>query len=794
MTCEEAHDALSALLDGEEPGRAAHAVDAHVQHCAACHGWRREAAALSRRLRLAIAPPVPDLTRAVLAAVAVDRRSRMWRDLPATRVALAVIALAQGIFAVLVLLGHEHQASVHLARELGSFQIALAVGFLTAALRPHRAAGLALLTGAVAVLLTLTAGLDVVQHHANVLDELPHLLAVGGSMLLWRIGAGSSGQGVMGRGLTGRLAVGRFARIVGQLIRTPKPPRKHPGTAQRLAALALVCGVLTGTAVLGAVPADAHATLSSSTPSAGTVLPRAPEQVLLTFDEPVTTLLDAIRVLDASGHRVDVGGTHHPKGDGGKVAVGLQAGLSRGSYLVDWQVVSADSHPIRGTYTFSVEAAGAVAAASADTSSPVVGLLLGLTRAATFASLLLLLGGGFFLALCWAGGLRRSIVWRLLWLGWAAGVIGAVGGMLLEGPYAVGEPLSQALSGGLLTTVAGTPYGHALLLQLAVLLGAAGLLHSVNRGGVRGRRALLVGGGLGTAYALGVALAGHAGAGTQRGLALLADLGHLTAMSAWVGGLVFLSVALLPTRHLGDLSVAVPRFSRIAFGSVVLLVATGSYQAWREVGSLDAALDTAYGRILLVKLGFVVLLVGLGAISRAWVRRHYPLPVVHAWVDAPTTESEPVNQAPSATIALSRFRRSVIAEVAVAAVVLAVTAALVATEPARSAYRPATAATVQAGPVQVQVSVVPTATRQLEVHAYVFDSSGAPVAVPELRAELSLPSQDLGPLALNLHSTGPGHFAAETVSVPIAGQWTLAFRVRTTDVDQYSAAIPLTVR
>jgi copper transport protein len=787
MTCEEAREALSALLDDEEPGRPAEAVNAHLLDCSACLVWQEEAATLSRRLRLSLAPPVPDLTGAVLAAIEVDRRARMWRDLPATRVALVLIAVAQVVLAAPVVLGHDHEAPVHVARELGSFQLALAVGFITAALRPHRAAGLAPLTGAVAVLLLLTGALDLGHHHTDVLDELPHLLAVGGSLLLWRIGSGSDGHG-----RTWQMAIRGANKLASR--RRRRRPEKCPDAGRRLARLAVALGIVTVSAVLGAVPANAHATLSSSTPAAGTVLTTVPEEVLLNFDEPVTTLEGAVRVLDASGRRVDQGTIRHPGGDGSEVAVDLAPGLIRGTYLVDWRVVSADSHPVSGSFTFSVGAAGAVASVSADNNGPAVGLLLGMSRLVTFAGLVLLLGGSIFLVLCWADGLRSATVQRLLWSGWGAGVIGTAGGLLLEGPYAADEPLSQATFGRLLAAVATTPYGHALLWRLAVLLAAGRLLFAVTRGGARGRWVLFAGGGLGAAYAFSVALAGHAGAGTERGLALLADSMHLTAMSAWLGGLAFLSVALMRTSRLDHLAVAVPRFSRLAFTSVVLLVVTGGYQAWREVGSFDAALATPYGRLLLVKLGFVLLLVGLGAVSRSWVRRLYPLPVVHAWVDTPTTESESQNQTPSPVDQLRSFRRSVLGEIAVALVVLAITAALVAAEPARSAYRPATATTVQAGPVQVQLSVSPTGPRQLEVHAYLFGRDGAPLAVPEMTADLSLAAQDLGPLNVPLLDAGPGHYIAETVSVPIAGEWTLEVHVRTTDVTEYSTTIPLTVR
>ena len=49
---------------------------------------------------------------------------------------------------------------------------------------------------------------------------------------------------------------------------------------------------------------------------------------------------------------------------------------------------------------------------------------------------------------------------------------------------------------------------------------------------------------------------------------------------------------------------------------MVLIVATGVFQSIRQVGSFYALFHTIYGRTLLVKIALVVLLIGLGAISR----------------------------------------------------------------------------------------------------------------------------------------------------------------------------------
>lgn len=87
---------------------------------------------------------------------------------------------------------------------------------------------------------------------------------------------------------------------------------------------------------------------------------------------------------------------------------------------------------------------------------------------------------------------------------------------------------------------------------------------------------------------------------------------------------------------------AVRRFSRIAFGSVAVLAATGIYQSWRQLGSWSAFTGTSYGQLLLVKIGLVVVLVGIAWISRRWTARLSQAPATKAVKAAKTSAATPV--------------------------------------------------------------------------------------------------------------------------------------------------------
>src|SRR5207244_4292813 len=79
-----------------------------------------------------------------------------------------------------------------------------------------------------------------------------------------------------------------------------------------------------------------------------------PPQVTVTFSEHVSFGSGYLRVVDSKGRRVDAGSVEHPGGDGSKVTVGLRSGLPDDSYIVSYRVVSSDSHPIGGAFSFVV--------------------------------------------------------------------------------------------------------------------------------------------------------------------------------------------------------------------------------------------------------------------------------------------------------------------------------------------------------------------------------------------------------------------------------------------------------
>jgi predicted anti-sigma-YlaC factor YlaD len=187
MDCDRCRAAISASLDGEDPGLPEEVVRAHVDGCADCRRFASGAEALHRTARVAPATPVPDLTDAILRSigdepVVVERDDRT----DFLRLALAIVAVIQLTMAIPALvLGDDAGLPTHVARHLGSFALALGVGLLFVAWKPERAAGLLPVVAAVVICLVGSSVLDIVQGRAAPGAEVSHATELVGLVAVW---------------------------------------------------------------------------------------------------------------------------------------------------------------------------------------------------------------------------------------------------------------------------------------------------------------------------------------------------------------------------------------------------------------------------------------------------------------------------------------------------------------------------------------------------------------------------------------------------------------------------------
>jgi methionine-rich copper-binding protein CopC len=112
---------------------------------------------------------------------------------------------------------------------------------------------------------------------------------------------------------------------------------------------ALACAL----ALAGAQDVRAHAFLDHAAPSVGSTLRAAPRQIRLWFTEEIEPAFSTIEVLNAAGQRVDEGSSRVDPNNATILGVALKP-LPPGTYKVIWHVVSVDTHPTDGSFSFTV--------------------------------------------------------------------------------------------------------------------------------------------------------------------------------------------------------------------------------------------------------------------------------------------------------------------------------------------------------------------------------------------------------------------------------------------------------
>jgi methionine-rich copper-binding protein CopC len=117
----------------------------------------------------------------------------------------------------------------------------------------------------------------------------------------------------------------------------------------RLFSALLLCAL----AFAGARGASAHAFLDHAAPSVGSTLREPPSVVRIWFSEAVEPAFSTIEVLNAAGQRVDQGVVSVDPNDPAILGVALKP-LPPGTYKVNWHVVSVDTHPTDGSFSFTI--------------------------------------------------------------------------------------------------------------------------------------------------------------------------------------------------------------------------------------------------------------------------------------------------------------------------------------------------------------------------------------------------------------------------------------------------------
>lgn len=416
--------------------------------------------------------------------------------------------------------------------------------------------------------------------------------------------------------LTGSGAAARNAR---------RQPRR---LIRLLTILTIVLGAVMGI-VAGGGQAWAHATLLQSSPAADAELDSSPESIVLTFNERLEDGLYYIRVLDRDKRQMT---NNKPVMSDDRTQLSLQLPpLPKGTYLVSYHIISADGHPVDGTYLFAVgekldELAGGTNPEAEHLhyekdpfrSFGILDVLLFAARILYY--LLLLAFTGWLLWLRWTPRLApaareklRGAAVRLQ----QAYVIGFIVWMWSQLPSLIGDSGAD----GLIYFFTRTTTGYAWIASLALALLSFAVLY---------RRGWL--------DLLWVSLVwfakswlGHAAAYGPRSETLTLDWLHLAGASIWAGGLLML---LYLWRH--DKEEAkrfYPAFSNAALLMILLLAVSGIFMVFIFLPDVTYVLETTWGLLLLVKTGLVIL-VALTALCIRWAFRKDRPRGIGAWMRA----------------------------------------------------------------------------------------------------------------------------------------------------------------
>ena len=536
--------------------------------------------------------------------------------------------------------------------------------------------------------------------------------------------------------------------------------------------------------------ASAHAYLVKTVPSPSAILDVPPRSVALTYDEAVEPRFAIISVTNARGEQLTTAPVQRSPANPDTLVVPLQRHLPSGWYLVYWRAISVDGHPVQGGFTFAVgpNPGPPPQFVIPNISETATATNLLVARWLMFLSVMVAIGLFVFRALI-ARPLVRRVEGASLRPVSIACVIATAAALVAVSVYldvatAVDSLRSPFDVASLVPLFRVTAFGRAYVdlgICMALFAVAAGIALWVDRPH-REHRSLAELFALGGALAVAASvllipgLAGHAGQTAPRGLSLLLDWLHLVSGSVWLGGLVGLLIlwgSLPAGRRVPGLAVCVPRFSNVAFVSVLMLLATGVGATIIHIPILSALWTTSYGVAILVKVGLLTAAMLLGAVNLLRTKPRLVAARERSELGEPTARL---------------LRRTVSGETLLvsAAVLAAAVLSSLAPPAAALAQLGATLATVGPGHVAavvhqrgytLKVLVDPNTVARDNSFALEVTKNGQPVTGADVTLTFEMLDMQMGNEEYQLTETRPGIYSHTAPALVMTGRWGLLFSI-----------------
>jgi copper transport protein len=551
---------------------------------------------------------------------------------------------------------------------------------------------------------------------------------------------------------------------------------------------ALIAAVVAA-ALAAPASAWAHAALLHTTPSASVVLNRPPKQVAMNYSEAVEPRFAIVSITDAAGRRVAAGPPGRSPTNPDTLVTKLKQ-IGEGWYLVYWRVISADGHPVRGAFTFAVGPNPGPApqfpipSLSETAATPQLLVARWIVFLSTMSAI-----GLFVLRALTARPLVRVLRGTslralnvALWVSLAVALVATPIYVLLATAQFAERSVVEVAA--LVPLLRSSAFGRGYLdleLTLALFALAVAVCMWVDRS-ERPQRSVagllaLTGALLAAAACLIVpGAAGHAAQTAPRGLSLAFDWFHLAAGSIWVGGLVGLLVLWRSTAELlrvAALSFVVPRFSNVAFASVLLLIGSGIGSSVQHLPTLASLWQTSYGKTLIAK----IVLLG-SAMLLAAVNLSRTKPRLAAAATRPTL-------AAGAAVLL---RRLVSGEVVFVFGALFAAGLLSSLAPPSKALARLGHVSAKVGPGRVSHVVTqngyrlafdidPNRAALPNTFAVKITRGGKPVTHADVVARFAMLDMTMSELAYRLPEQAPGTFSRSAPALVMVGHWGVTFEV-----------------
>jgi copper transport protein len=571
---------------------------------------------------------------------------------------------------------------------------------------------------------------------------------------------------------------------------------------RNLAALAAVAIAVVLCSLAAPPRASAHAYLVKTVPAASGVLDVPPRTVQLTYDEAVEPRFAIISVTDAAGKQQTIGPVTRSPANPDTLMVPLRPHLPQGWYLIYWRAISVDGHPVQGAFTYAVgpNPGPAPQFPIPSIAGSATSLNLLIARWVMFLSVMSAIGLFVFRVLIARPAHRRAPGTSLRAVS-IAFVIASVVGLLaipvyLDFATAIDSLRSVFDVGALVPLFRVTAFGRGyvdMIVCFALFCLAAWITLWLDQPG-REHRSIaelvsITGALLAAASVLLIpGTAGHAAQTSPRGISVVLDWLHLITGSVWLGGLIGLLVlwaSLSAAARVPGLSVVVPRFSNVAFVSVLLLLGTGTWATINHMPALDALWLTGYGVAILVKIGLLISAMALGAFNLLRTKPRLIAAREHPELGEP---------------AAGLLRRTISGEALLITCAVFAAAVLSSLAPPPPAFALQNSALANVGPGRVvetvkqdgyvlQVLVSPNKAAAPNSFALRITKNGQPVRAANVtltfnHTEMQMPQQEY-----QLTETQPGLYTHAAPALVMVGKWALAFQITPKSAPPFSALI-----